>query len=171
MCWDRLLLSNSPEIDECVCLLCVFVIACCAVFLCPFVVGLYREAISVPPIYGSDTHLLTRTRLSVWMPCPQSCGRNYLAHSSISAGEKRVSTAALLFWMDVHHYKLCARPWNAQVTNSAPAHRWNHSIKSTATRGYLSLRMNIKYVRGKVDRERWMSEKEWQFQGFAWMGL
>lgn len=140
MCWDRLLLSNYPEIDECVCvcLLCVIVIACCAVFLCPFVVGLYREAISVPPIYGSDTHLLTCTRLSVWMPCPQSCGRNDLAHSSISAGEKRVSAAALLFRTDVHHYKLCARPWNAQVTNSAPAHRWNHSIKSTATRGYLS---------------------------------
>lgn len=164
MCWDRLLLSNSPEIDECmcvcVCLLRVFVIACCAVFLCPFVVGLYRGAISVLPIYGSDTHLLTRTQLSVWMPSPQSCGHKWFTSVDQSRRKERERCSVALR-TDIYHHKLCARPWNAQVTNFAPMHRWNHSIKSAGTRGYLSLRMNIKYVREKVDGERWISEKEW----------
>lgn len=70
----------------CVCLLCVFVIACCAVFLCPFVVGLYRGAISVPPIYGRDTHLLTRTQFSVRMLRPQ---REMIEVARPSAREKR----------------------------------------------------------------------------------
>lgn len=169
MCWDRLLLSNSPEIDECacvcvcVCLLCVFVIACCAVFLCPFVVGLYRGAISVPPIYGSDTHLLTRTQLSVWMPCPQSCGDKWFSSLVDQSRRKESERCSVALRMDIHHFKLCARPWNAQVTNFAPAHRWNHSIKSARTRGYLSLHMNIKYVREKVDGERLILEKAWYF--------
>lgn len=169
MCWDRLLLSNSPEIDECacvcvcVCLLCVFVIACCAVFLCPFVVGLYRGAISVPPIYGSDTHLLTHTQLSVWMPCPQSCGDKWFSSLVDQSRRKESERCSVALRMDIHHFKLCARPWNAQVTNFAPAHRWNHSIKSARTRGYLSLHMNIKYFREKVDGERLILEKAWYF--------